>query len=79
MEKRKENYVMKRKITDEEEVQLYHIICDISRTCKNYFYDRKYLPSDAWSIDSVIKEISLSAKKLKSKYYVIKKNSINNN
>lgn len=64
---------MKRKISDEEEVQLYHIICDISRTCKNYFYERKYLPSDAWSIDGVIKDISLSTKELKSKYSQFKK------
>lgn len=66
---------MKRKISDEEEVKLYHIICDISRTCKDYFYERKYLPSDAWSIDSVVKEITLSTKKLKNKYSEIKKNN----
>lgn len=70
---------MRRRISDEEEVQLYHIICDISRTCKNYFYERKYLPNDAWSIDDVIKEISLSTKKLKSKYLEIKKSSSSNN
>lgn len=70
---------MRRKITDEEEVKLYHIICDISRTCKNYFYERKYLPSDAWSIDGVIKEISLSTKELKSKYSEFKKRKQNDN
>lgn len=70
---------MRRKITDEEEVQLYHIICDISRTCKNYFYDRKYLPSDAWSIDGVVKEIILSTKELKNRYSQIKKNSSSDN
>ena len=69
---------MRRRISDEEEVKLYHIICDISRTCKNYFYERKYLPSDAWSIDNVVKEITLSTKNLKNKYSEIKKSSNNN-
>lgn len=70
---------MKRRITDEEEVQLYYIICDIAKICKNYFYERKYLPSDAWSIDGVVKEISLSTKKLKNRYSEIKKSSLSDN
>ena len=37
-------------IRDEDEIQLYHLICDISRVCKEYFYDRKYLPNDAWKM-----------------------------
>ena len=53
---------MKRKISDEQEIKLYHIICDISKICKNYFYERKYLPNDAWSIDDVINDISISTK-----------------
>lgn len=66
---------MKKSISDEEEVQLYYIICDISKICKNYFYERKYLPKDAWSIDEVIKKISVSNKKLKNKYLEIKKDN----
>lgn len=66
---------MKRKISDEQEIKLYHIICDISKICKNYFYERKYLPNDAWSIDDVINDISISTKQLKSKYLEFKKNN----
>ena len=35
-------------ITDDEEQKLYYLVCDISRVCKKYFYERKYLPKDAW-------------------------------
>jgi len=66
---------MRKRISDEDEVQLYYIICDIARICKKYFYERKYLPSDAWCIDDVIKGILLSTKELKSKYSEIKKNN----
>ena len=67
---------MKKRISDEDEIQLYYIICIISNKCKKYFYERKYLPSDTWSIDKVVKEISLSTKKLKNKYSEIKKKNI---
>ena len=70
---------MKKRISDEDEVQLYYIICRIAKICKKYFYERKYLPSSTWSVDDVIKEISLSTKKLKDKYSEIKKNNIVNN
>lgn len=66
---------MVKRISDEDEVKLYYIICDISKICKNYFYERKYLPSDAWSIESVINEISSSTKLLKNKYSEIKNNN----
>lgn len=66
---------MRRKISEEQEIKLYHIICDISKICKNYFYERKYLPNDAWSIDDVINDISISTKQLKSKYLEFKKNN----
>jgi len=66
-----------RRISEEDEVQLYHIICNIARTCKKYFYERKYLPSDTWSIDKVVNEILSSSKKLKSKYSEIKNNDNN--
>lgn len=68
---------MRKRISDEDEVQLYYIICDIAKICKNYFYERKYLPSDCWSVDDVVQEISFSTKKLKSKYSEIKKNNKN--
>ena len=66
---------MRRKISEEQEIKLYHIICDISKICKNYFYERKYLPDDAWSIDDVVNDISISSKQLKSKYLEFKKNN----
>jgi len=65
---------MKKSISDEEEIQLYYIICDISKICKKYFFERKHLPKDAWSIDEVIKKLSMANKKLKSKYSEIKSN-----
>lgn len=69
---------MKTIITNEDEVKLYHIVCDISKICKNYFYERKYLPKDCWSIDDVVKELMLSSKELKSKYNEIKQNNKHN-
>ena len=62
-------------ITDEEEVKLYYLICDISKICKKYFYERKYLPSDAWSIESVVKSIYQKSKTLNSNYNEMKKNN----
>ena len=64
---------MRKIISDEEEVQLYYLICDISRICKKYFFERKHLPKDAWSIDEVIKKLSTSNQKLKNKYLELKK------
>lgn len=66
---------MRKRVSDEDEMQLYYIICDLSKICRNYFYERKYLPKDYWSIDSVIKEISLTTKELKNKYSEIKNNN----
>ena len=61
-------------MNEENESKLYYIICDISRICKNYFYERKYLPNDAWSIDDVVKRINNKTKELKKLYEVLKKN-----
>ena len=61
-----------KKISDEDEIKLYHIVCDISEICKNYFYERKYLPNDCWCVDDVVNEITLSTKRLKSKYKKIR-------
>lgn len=52
-------------LSNEDEINLYHIICDIAKTCRNYFFERKYLPSDCWSIDDVVKSISASSTELK--------------
>lgn len=60
-------------INEEDEIKLYHKVCDISRICKKYFYERKYLPSDAWSIDGVIDSIYSTSKELKKKYDELKK------
>ena len=54
-------------------------MCDISKICKNYFYERKYLPSDCWCVDDVIKEISLSTKMLKNKYKELRKQNVDAN
>ena len=60
-------------ITDDEEQKLYYLVCDISRVCKKYFYERKYLPKDAWSIDSVVKSIYQTSKTLNTNYNEMKK------
>jgi len=67
---------MKKRIPDEEEVKLYHIVCDISKICKDYFYERKYLPNDYWKVDDVVKQINDSAKELKQLYNQIRKNMV---
>ena len=60
-------------INNEQEKQLYYLVCDISKICKEYFYERKYLSRDAWSMDSVVKEIYMTSKNLKKKYDDYKK------
>lgn len=62
-------------IKDEDEKQLYYLVCDISKICKKYFYERKYLPKDAWSMDSVVKSIYQTSKALNKKYNDLKKNN----
>ena len=52
-------------LSNEDEIELYHIVCDIAKTCRNYFFNRKYLPRDCWSIDDVIKLLSAHSTKLK--------------
>ena len=64
---------MKVRMSDEDEVKIYHILCDISKICKNYFYERKYLPSDAWSADNAVSAILGASKTLKTKYNEINK------
>lgn len=60
---------------EEDEIKLYHIVCDISKICKEYFYERKYLPKDCWSIDDVVKMIYSSSQDLKQTYNELKKNN----
>lgn len=55
------------------EIQLYYLVCDISKICKDYFYERKYLPQDAWSMETVVKSIYQKSKTLNSKYNEMKK------
>lgn len=62
-------------IKDEDEKQLYYLVCDISKICKKYFYERKDLPKDAWSMDSVVKSIYQTSKALNKKYNDLKKNN----
>lgn len=62
-------------LSNEDEIKLYHIVCNIAKICKNYFFERKYLPSDCWSIDDVVKSISASSTELKKQYNIMKKNN----
>ena len=62
-------------IKEEDEIKLYHIVCDISKICKEYFYARKYLPKHYWKIDDVVKSIYSSSKDLKTTYSNLKKNN----
>lgn len=64
---------MKKRISNEDEVRLYYIVCDISKICKEYFYERKYLPDDCWKVDDVVKQICASSKELKNLYNQIRK------
>ena len=58
---------------EQDEIQLYYLVCDISKICKDYFYERKYLPQDAWAMEAVVKSIYQKSKTLNSKYNEIKK------
>lgn len=59
---------MKVRMSDEDEIKIYHILCDISKICKNYFYERKYLPDHYCSADDAVQNILASSKELKSEY-----------
>lgn len=59
---------MKKKFSNEEEVKVYHLMCDISKICRKYFYSRNHLPSDFWSVDEVINSILLKCKDLNTLY-----------
>lgn len=53
---------------EESEERMYHIICNISGVCRDYFYGRKYLPSDFWKMEDEIKAIISNANELKKEY-----------
>lgn len=52
----------------ENEERIYHIICDISKICRNYFYGRKYLPRDFWSEEKDISSLINTAKILEEEF-----------
>ena len=52
----------------ENEERIYHIICDISKICRNYFYVRKYLPRDFWSEEKDISSLINTAKILEEEF-----------
>lgn len=59
---------MRKRITSEDEVLIYHKICDLSRICKKYFFARLHLPEDCWSVDDTVSSIILKTKDLKETY-----------
>ena len=60
-------------ISKDNEIELYHKICDISNACREYFYFRKHLPDYYWSIDEVVQLIYSLSVDLKKKYNDLKK------
>ena len=59
---------MKKKFSNDEETRIYHLMCDISKICKKYFYSRNHLPSDFWSVDEMINSMLLKCKDLNTLY-----------
>lgn len=51
-----------------DDTEIYHIICDISKVCRDYFYGRKYLPSDFWKPKGEINKIIDKSKQLEKLY-----------
>lgn len=52
----------------ENEERIYHIICDISKICRKYFYGRKNLPRDFWSEEKDISSLINTAKILEEEF-----------
>jgi len=59
---------MKKKFSNEEEVRVYYLMCEISKICKKYFYSRNHFPSDFWSFDEMINKMLLKYKDLNTLY-----------
>lgn len=62
-------------IDSEDEIRLYHLACDISRTLRDYFYFRKNLPNDGWSLEGIVNEIYSDAKLMHKEFKEYKKSS----
>ena len=59
---------MKKNFSNDEEVKIYHLMCDISKICRKYFYSRNHLPSDFWSVDEIVNKMLLKCKDLNTLY-----------
>jgi len=59
-------------MSEEDEVKIYHIMCKISKLCRSYFYERKYLPNDGWSLDNNVEAMLSQAEKLKDTFLFLK-------
>ena len=44
-------------MSEEDEKKIYHIFCDISKVCRDYFWCRLHIPNDGWSIDGEVNEM----------------------
>ena len=55
-------------MSESDELKMYHIICDISSFCRDYFYGRKHLPRDFYNLEDGIRSIILSADELKKEF-----------
>ncbi len=55
-------------MNEEDEIKIYYKMCKISKICKNYFYERKYLPNDGLSIDSRVENVLKTAEELDKLY-----------
>lgn len=65
---------MKKRISDEDEVKLYHKFCDIAKLCRKYFYERQHMPSDWWTVDEYVDSVTSKSKELKELYKNIRNN-----
>ena len=60
-------------INIENEKLIYHLACNLSGTLRDYFYFRKNLPNDGWSLEEIVNEIYSEAKLIKAKFKEVKK------
>lgn len=59
-------------MSDEDEIKIYHIFCDISRACRSYFWLRNHMPNDGWSIDNEVGGMLSKSEKLEKTFNNIK-------
>ena len=55
------------------EENIYHAICKISKKCRRYFYDNKYLNFDKMALERDIEEILKVSKELEKTFKTYKK------